>query len=93
MVACQSDSFAIVRAPAAVDCLIIGGGPAGLTGAIYLARFHLSVDVIDAGDSRASLIPRTRNHAGFPDGISGEDLLARMRAGAALWRRHSRGAG
>ena len=60
------------------DCLIIGGGPAGLTAAIYLARFHLKVKVVDAGKSRASLIPLTRNHAGYPDGISGKDLIARM---------------
>lgn len=61
------------------DCLIVGGGPAGLTAALYLARFHLSVRIIDAGDSRAALIPLSHNHAGFPDGISGIDLLARMR--------------
>lgn len=67
------------------DCLIIGGGPAGLTAAIYLARFHLTVTLIDAGNSRAALIPLTRNHAGFPDGISGPDLLRRMREQAALY--------
>lgn len=61
------------------DCIIIGGGPAGLTAAIYLARYHLSVRVFDCGSSRAWWIPCTRNHAGFPDGISGNDLLARMR--------------
>jgi thioredoxin reductase (NADPH) len=60
------------------DCLVIGGGPAGLTAAIYLARFHLSLKVVDAGKSRASLIPCTRNHAGYPEGISGEELVARM---------------
>ncbi len=65
-----------------LDCLIIGGGPAGLTAAIYLARFHLSIRVIDAGDSRAALIPCTHNHAGFPDGISGRELIARMTAQA-----------
>lgn len=64
------------------DCLVIGGGPAGLTAALYLARFHLSLKVVDAGDSRAAMIPCTHNHAGFPDGISGEELLARMRAQA-----------
>lgn len=61
------------------DCVIIGGGPAGLTAAIYLARYHLSIRVYDGGDSRAALIPRTHNHAGYPGGITGPDLLARMR--------------
>jgi thioredoxin reductase (NADPH) len=72
------------------DCLIVGAGPAGLTAAIYLARFRLSVAVIDSGRSRAALIPCTRNQAGFPDGIAGVDLLARMRRhaagfGVAVW--------
>ena len=61
------------------DCLIVGGGPAGLTAAIYAARFMLRTVVVDAGQSRASQIPCTRNHAGFPDGISGAALLQRMR--------------
>ena len=67
------------------DCLVIGGGPAGLTAAIYLARFHLSVVVVDGGKSRASTIPNTRNHAGFPEGISGADLIGRMREQAKLY--------
>ena len=62
-----------------LDCLIVGGGPAGLTAAIYLARFHLDILVVDAGKSRAASIPCTRNHAGYPEGISGGDLLQRMR--------------
>ena len=65
------------------DCIIIGGGPAGLTAAIYLARFHLSVRLFDCGSSRAALIPCTRNHAGYPEGIKGTDLLALMAAQAA----------
>ena len=64
------------------DCIIIGAGPAGLTAAIYLARFHLSIRLFDCGTSRAALIPCTHNHAGFPDGISGRELLARMLAQA-----------
>jgi thioredoxin reductase (NADPH) len=62
-----------------LDCLIIGGGPAGLTAAIYLARFHLDILLVDGGKSRASWIPCTRNHAGYPDGIEGKELLRRMR--------------
>ena len=65
-----------------LDCLIVGGGPAGLTAAIYLARFHLDILVVDAGKSRAGWIPCTHNHAGFPDGISGKELLERMRTQA-----------
>ena len=61
------------------DVLIIGAGPAGLTAAIYLARYHRRVIVVDEGNSRARWIPRSHNHAGFPDGITGEDLLHRMR--------------
>ena len=67
------------------DCLIVGGGPAGLTAAIYLARFHLKLKLVDAGGSRASLIPCTRNHAGFPDGISGTELIARMKEQAGKY--------
>ena len=62
-----------------LDCLIIGGGPAGLTAAIYLARFHLDILIVDGGKSRASWIPCTRNVSGFPDGIGGTELLQRMR--------------
>jgi thioredoxin reductase (NADPH) len=68
-----------------LDCLIVGGGPAGLTAAIYLARFHLDVLVVDSGKSRAALIPCTRNHAGYPEGIEGKELLRRMREQACKY--------
>jgi thioredoxin reductase (NADPH) len=68
-----------------LDCLIVGGGPAGLTAAIYLARFHLKILIIDDGKGRAASIPCTRNLAGFPDGISGKEVLARMREQAQLY--------
>ena len=60
------------------DGLVIGGGPAGLTAAIYLARFHLRVLVVDRGGGRAQSISKTHNHAGFPDGIVGSELVATM---------------
>jgi thioredoxin reductase (NADPH) len=64
---------------APLDCLIVGGGPAGLTAAIYLARFHLDILVVDGGKGRAATIPCTRNHAGYPDGISGAELIGLMK--------------
>lgn len=68
-----------------LDCVIVGGGPAGLTAAIYLARFRRRVRVIESGESRAGWIPRTHNHPGFPEGIRGPTLLARMRRQAETY--------
>lgn len=61
------------------DVLVIGAGPAGLVGATYLARYRRRVVVVDGGDSRAALIPRSHNVPGFPAGISGPRLLQRLR--------------
>jgi thioredoxin reductase (NADPH) len=60
------------------DCIVVGGGPAGLTAAIYLRRFHRDVRVIDSGNARARRISRSHNIAGFPEGIAGDELLRRM---------------
>lgn len=69
----------------ALDCLIIGAGPAGLTAAIYLARYRRHILVVDDGQSRAALIPITHNYPGFPQGLSGAELLRRLRAQAARY--------
>jgi thioredoxin reductase (NADPH) len=68
-----------------LDCLVIGAGPAGLTAATYLARFKRRIAVVDSGHSRASYIPRSHNYPGFPDGINGEELLARLRQQAGRY--------
>ena len=59
---------------AVLDALIVGGGPAGLTAAIFLKRFRRHIALVDAGQSRAAWIPRSFNHPGFPDGIRGRHL-------------------
>ncbi|MBJ6977954.1 MULTISPECIES: NAD(P)/FAD-dependent oxidoreductase [unclassified Luteimonas] len=66
-----------------IDVIIVGGGPAGLTAATYLRRFHRACLLIDAGDSRARWIPESNNCPGFPQGVSGDGLLRRMREQAA----------
>lgn len=68
-----------------VDCAIIGGGPAGLAAATYLARYRRSVVLFDRGGSRAALIPLSRNLPGFPGGISGPDLLLKLSDQARRW--------
>lgn len=65
-----------------LDCLVIGAGPAGLTAATYLARYHRNFVVVDAGKSRARWIPESHNCPGFPFGVGGPDLLAKMRTQA-----------
>ncbi|MGY0798578.1 NAD(P)/FAD-dependent oxidoreductase [Lysobacter sp. A286] len=65
---------------------MVGAGPAGLTAATYLARFRRNVVVVDAGDSRAGLIPASHNCPGFPFGVAGNELLAKFRAHAEEYR-------
>ena len=60
------------------DVVIIGAGPAGLTAATYLGRFLRKAVVLHSGESRAALIPTSHNYPGFPSGINGRDLIARM---------------
>ncbi|MFP7723269.1 NAD(P)/FAD-dependent oxidoreductase [Lysobacter sp. A3-1-A15] len=61
------------------DALIIGAGPAGLTAATYLCRFHRRIAVVDGGRSRARWIPTSHNCPGFPFGVGGDELLGKLR--------------
>lgn len=60
------------------ECIVVGAGPAGLSAALYMARFRRRVLVLHDGKSRALRIPETHNVPGFPDGIEGPLLIERM---------------
>ena len=56
------------------DVAIVGGGPAGASAATFTARAGLQTVLIDAdaGMTRRAMV---NNHLGFPDGVSGPDLV------------------
>jgi thioredoxin reductase (NADPH) len=66
------------------DLAIVGGGPAGLTAAVYAASEGLRTIVLerDAPGGQAGSSARIENYPGFPDGISGLDLTERTYAQA-----------
>ena len=51
------------------DCVVVGGGPAGLSAALYLGRLRRSTLVIDSLHGRSTWHQVNRNYLGFPDGV------------------------
>jgi thioredoxin reductase (NADPH) len=73
------------------DLIVVGTGPAGLAAAVYGASEGLTTTALDAiaAGGQAGASSRIENYVGFPNGVSGEDLVARaaiqaMRLGARL---------
>src|SRR6267143_3262501 len=61
------------------DVLIVGGGLSGLSSAIFTCRAGLKTVVFDKGESTIADVSRVNNYLGFPEGIPGEELIARGR--------------
>ncbi len=66
------------------DVVILGGGPAGLTAAIYASRARMKVLLVEKKTigGEAASTSMVENYPGFPDGISGVELVERMRTQA-----------
>jgi len=56
------------------DVLVVGGGPAGLSAALYLARYDRRVAVFDTGHGRSTWHQVNHNYLGFPGGVSTRTL-------------------
>ncbi|HEY2140165.1 MAG TPA: NAD(P)/FAD-dependent oxidoreductase [Chthoniobacterales bacterium] len=67
------------------EVIVVGGGIAGLSAAIYLGRAQRDTLVIDSGHSMAKWEPVVENYLGFPRGVAGEKLL---RNGRSQAKRH-----
>lgn len=64
-----------VRTDDCWDVIVVGGGLAGLSAGIYLGRARRHALIVDSGKSLAQWEPEVQNYLGFPEGISGEELL------------------
>jgi thioredoxin reductase (NADPH) len=56
------------------DVLVVGGGPAGLSAALYLARYDRQVALFDAGQGRSTWHQINHNYLGFPGGVPARRL-------------------
>jgi len=63
------------------DLVIIGGGPAGLTAGLYAARARLKARLLEKLSPGGQVLTTdwVENYPGFPEGVSGFDLMDRMR--------------
>ena len=56
------------------DCIIVGGGIAGIQAAIQLGRYKHKIAVIDSNHGRSTIAKAYHNILGWPDGVSGQEL-------------------
>ncbi|WPM33061.1 thioredoxin-disulfide reductase [Hydrogenobacter sp. T-2] len=63
------------------DCVIVGGGPAGLTAGLYCARAKLNTLLFEKGTlgGQIAITDLVENYPGFPEGISGKELTKKFR--------------
>ncbi|MFB6227836.1 MAG: NAD(P)/FAD-dependent oxidoreductase [Halobacteriales archaeon] len=62
-----------------VDVAVVGGGPAGLTAALYTTRLGLDTLVLDRGGGRAAMMTDTHNVIGVTEDVTGNEFLGTAR--------------
>ena len=72
------------------DAVIVGAGLSGLSAAVYLGRSQRRTLLVDAGESMARWEPVVENYLGFPEGLSGQQLLDRGREQVEKFGVHTR---
>ena len=61
--------------PAAYEVVVVGGGPAGMTAALYTTRLGHSTALVDRGGGRAAMMQETHNLLGVTEDTSGAEFL------------------
>ncbi|MCU4924637.1 NAD(P)/FAD-dependent oxidoreductase [Halobacteria archaeon AArc-dxtr1] len=61
------------------EVAVVGGGPAGLTAALYTTRLGHETAVFDRGGGRAAMMQDTHNVIGIPETVSGKEFLETAR--------------
>jgi thioredoxin reductase (NADPH) len=79
------DATAETLAGRVFDCVVVGGGPAGLSAAVNLGRMKRSALVVDDRNGRSLWGQTNRNYLGFPDGIKAAEIRLAGREQAARY--------
>lgn len=75
----EQDQGEVDRPAADYDVVVVGGGAAGLSAALWAARYRHSVLLVDSGEQRNRAVAESHGYFGF-DGISPDTLIERARA-------------